>query len=227
MPLNIGSVPVSNNSNIANILNFKPPVIRPGVLTKQLSFDDPGINDGTVVNNIYIGSGVQLATLKPSTPTTVVALPDSKANGPVYARTYRPTRASNRNLLSVIPNISTSADHPTDPGFDERSGIIQVTFANTVRFVSVLAVGVPQAEEALTSSAQVYARAFDVDGNLLHESNYPLWDPTAKNQAPGFGAWLQLGYTSSITNIRYLLLSSTAPATGGHVYAAFDTLMFY
>ena len=226
MPLNIGSVPVINNSNIANILNFKPPVIRPGVLTKQLSFDDPGINDGTVVNNIYIGRGVQLATLTSSTPTTEVALPDPIATGPVYARTYRTAQANNRNLLSVIPNISTT-DDPTDPGFDERSGIIQVTFANLVRFVSVLAIGVPQVEAALTSSAQVYARAFDDEGNLLHESNYPLWDPTKKNQAPGFGAWLQLGYTSSFTNIRYLLLSSTAPATGGHVYAAFDTLMFY
>ena len=226
MPINIGLVPVISDPNAVAKLNFHPPVINPTALTTQLRFDDANINDGTVVNSIYATNGIQLAKLTASTPTAGIVLPDPNANGPVYARAYHPAQPNNRNLISLVPNTSSNSTYPTDSSFDERIGIIQISFSNPVRFAAVFAIGVPQLEGALVSHAKVYIRAFDSQNNLIHENDYPMWDPATTTQAPGFGTWMQLSCISTSANIRYLLLSSTAPATGGHLGAAFDTLIY-
>ena len=175
------------------------------IFSFTLTFDEPALMDGSVVDSFYTNYGATLSVI-PGTYT-----PPSPH---VYARAQQyPTAFSAPNSVSVIPAPLI------DNSFDERSGIVHVQFATPQKSVSIMAYPEIQLDNCLGAvTVSPYLRFKDANGNVLQTVSYPITNG-------GFNyAWTSLGWMSSSANIASVEFSSAVPSSGCHVYGFFDQL---
>jgi hypothetical protein len=217
-PLPFPTATLNNNSGIKSTVqlppNFKWPTpvtvvtFPPGHFGAILTFDDVGLVDGSPVDAFYSTWGATLS---------VIPGQFSPANPHVLARkaaSYFPAETS-PNMVSVIPIPFA------DLGFDERDGIVKVTFAALQRTVSVFANAEVWTDGCFGITAHPYLRFYDDSGTRIFEADYAM----PSGASPTY-TWQKLTWTAPNVKIRSVQLAATLPQNDCHVYAYFDQLSY-
>ncbi len=191
---------------------YKIPVmitnLLPGSFGFTLSFDEPALTDGAVVDSFYTPYGATFSVLSGS------LTPPSPH---VYARaqpSYFPA-SSPPNVVSVIPAPLV------DNSFDERSGTVHVQFTAYQKSVSIMTAPEVQFDNCFGPvTVAPYLRLRDANGNILQTVSLPI-----TNGGFATSGWTPLSWISSSANIASAEFSSSVPSSGCHVYGFFDQLV--